>query len=64
MYHVFRAAVHFSRPWPLLLGRLAATGKLTRAIDDRLVYHALNRAADFAAADDHLAFLQSLAAAR
>jgi putative transposase len=43
-------------------------GRLPRAIDDGLVYHALNRgnnrAAVFADDEDHLAFLQALAAAK
>jgi putative transposase len=43
-------------------------GRLPRAIDDGLVYHALNRgnnrASVFADDDDHLAFLQALAGAK
>lgn len=43
-------------------------GRLPRAIDDGLIYHALNRgnnrAAVFADDDDHLAFLQALATTR
>jgi putative transposase len=43
-------------------------GRLPRAIDDGLVYHALNRgnnrAAVFADDDDHLAFLQALVATK
>jgi putative transposase len=43
-------------------------GRLPRAIDDGLVYHALNRgnnrAAVFADDEDHLAFLQALAGAK
>jgi len=43
-------------------------GRLPRAIDDGLVYHALNRvnnrAAVFGDDDDHLAFLQALAATK
>src|ERR1700758_4366772 len=43
-------------------------GRLPRAIDDGLVYHALNRgnnrAAVFADDDDHLAFLEALAVAK
>jgi putative transposase len=43
-------------------------GRLPRAIEDGLVYHALNRgnnrAAVFANDDDHVAFLQALAATK
>ena len=62
------ASVLFSWLPPTPSLESSAMGRLPRAIEDGLVYHALNRgnnrAAVFAEEDDHVAFLQALAATK